>query len=107
MRVVHPICAGMDVHKEDVKGGSFIPAREIRDLRDMTRYRRRLIEERTAEVNRVQKILEDANIKLGCDVSRQPRERRKAQELQDSKGQATRSDSSRSQHCGGNILHSS
>lgn len=46
--------------------GSFIPPRDIRDLRDMTRYRRRLIEERTAEVNRVQKILEDANIKLAC-----------------------------------------
>jgi len=46
--------------------GSFIPPREIRDLRDMTRYRRKLIEERSAEVNRVQKILEDANIKLGC-----------------------------------------
>lgn len=46
--------------------GSFIHSREIRDLRDMTRYRRRLIEERTAEVNRVQKILEDANIKLAC-----------------------------------------
>lgn len=45
---------------------SFIPPREIRDLRDMTRYRRRLIEEHTAEVNRVQKILEDANIKLAC-----------------------------------------
>ena len=44
--------------------GSFIPPREIRDVRDMTRYRRRLIEEHTAEVNRVQKILEDANIKL-------------------------------------------
>lgn len=46
--------------------GSFIPPREIRDLRDMTRYRRRLVQERTAEVNRVQKILEDANIKLAC-----------------------------------------
>lgn len=46
--------------------GSFIPPREIRDLRDMTRYRRKLIDERTAEVNRVQKILEDANIKLAC-----------------------------------------
>jgi transposase len=46
--------------------GSFIPPREIRDLRDMTRYRRRLIEEHTDEVNRVQKILEDANIKLAC-----------------------------------------
>jgi transposase len=32
----------------------------------MTRYRRRLVEEHTAEVNRVQKILEDANIKLAC-----------------------------------------
>jgi len=46
--------------------GSFIPPRDIRDLRDMTRYRRRLIDERTSEVNRVQKILEDANIKLAC-----------------------------------------
>lgn len=43
---------------------SFIPPVEVRDLRDLTRYRRRLIEERSAEVNRVQKILEDANIKL-------------------------------------------
>ena len=46
--------------------GSFIPPREIRDLRDMTRYRRKLIDEHSAEVNRVHKILEDANIKLGC-----------------------------------------
>jgi transposase len=49
--------------------GSFIPPSEIRDLRDMTRYRRRLIEERSAEVNRVQKILEEANIKLASVVS--------------------------------------
>jgi len=46
--------------------GSFIPPQAIRDLRDMTRYRRRLIQEHSSEVNRVQKILEDANIKLGC-----------------------------------------
>lgn len=43
---------------------SFIPPREIRDARDLTRYRRRLIQERVAEINRVQKVLEDANIKL-------------------------------------------
>lgn len=45
--------------------GSFIPPQAIRDLRDMTRYRRRLIQERSSEVSRLQKILEDANIKLG------------------------------------------
>ena len=44
--------------------GSFIPPLEIRDLRDLTRYRRRLVQTRAAEVNRVQKILEQANIKL-------------------------------------------
>ena len=43
---------------------SFIPPVEIRDLRDLTRYRRKLVEARAAEVNRVQKILEQANIKL-------------------------------------------
>ena len=42
---------------------SFIPPVEIRDLRDLTRYRRKLVEARASEVNRVQKILEQANIK--------------------------------------------
>ncbi|HEC35158.1 MAG TPA: IS110 family transposase [Anaerolineae bacterium] len=49
--------------------GSFIPPREIRDLRDLTRYRRRLVQMRASEVNRLQKILEDANIKLASVVS--------------------------------------
>jgi transposase len=44
--------------------GSFIPPLEIRDLRDLTRYRRQLVHEHTAEVNRLQKVLETANIKL-------------------------------------------
>jgi transposase len=44
--------------------GSFIPPLEIRDLRDLTRYRRQLVHEHTAEVNRVQKVLEMANLKL-------------------------------------------
>lgn len=43
---------------------SLIPPVEIRDLRDLTRYRRKLVEARAAEVNRLQKILEQANIKL-------------------------------------------
>ena len=44
---------------------SFIPPRVIRDLRDLTRRRRRLIGNGSSEKNRVQKILEDANVKLG------------------------------------------
>ena len=43
---------------------SFIPEVEQRDLRDLTRYRTRLLGEKTAAVNRLHKILEDANIKL-------------------------------------------
>jgi transposase len=43
---------------------SFIPDVEQRDLRDLTRYRSRLIAERSSASNRLQKILEDANIKL-------------------------------------------
>lgn len=45
--------------------GSFIPPVEQRDVRDLVRYRTQLIQERTREINRVQKVLEDANIKLG------------------------------------------
>src|SRR6202790_943762 len=44
---------------------SFIPPRRIRELRDLTRRRARLQGAGTAEKNRVQKILEDANVKLG------------------------------------------
>ena len=44
--------------------GSFIPPRAIRDLRELTRYRRKVVQTRSAEVNRLQKILESANIKL-------------------------------------------
>ena len=43
---------------------SFIPDRAGRDLRELTRYRMSLVRERTAEVNRIQKVLEGANIKL-------------------------------------------
>lgn len=43
---------------------SFIPPAPIRELRELTRYRKNLVEARAREVNRVQKVLEGANIKL-------------------------------------------
>ncbi len=46
-----------------LKGG-FIPPIEVRDLRDLTRYRVSLVNERTREINRLHKLLETANIKL-------------------------------------------
>jgi transposase len=44
---------------------SFIPPRDIRELRDLTRRRRTLMQQGASERNRVQKILEDANVKIG------------------------------------------
>jgi len=44
---------------------SFVPDRAQRELRELTRYRTSLVQERSAEVNRLQKTLEGANIKLG------------------------------------------
>lgn len=70
-------------HKTDKKDGqwlahllrhamitpSFIPPRAIRELRDLTRRRKRMLGNATSERNRVQKILEDANVKLGSVLS--------------------------------------
>jgi len=50
--------------------GSFVPPVEIRNLRDMTRYRRKLDGAVTAEKNRMIRILEDANIKLSTVLSK-------------------------------------
>ena len=49
--------------------GSFVPPPAIGRLRDLTRYRKKLVEERTREVQRVQKLLETAGIKLDSVVS--------------------------------------
>jgi len=49
--------------------GSYIPNREQRELKEYIRYRRSMIEERARELNRVQKVLEGANIKLSSVVS--------------------------------------
>jgi transposase len=48
---------------------SYIPEAPQRALRDLVRYRTKLIQERSSEINRVQKVLEDANIKLASVVS--------------------------------------
>lgn len=67
-------------HKTDVKDSewiadllrhglltpSFIPPKPIRQLRELTRYRKTLVQERAQEVNRLQKVLESANIKLAA-----------------------------------------
>jgi transposase len=49
--------------------GSFIPPLPQRDLRDLTRSRTNLVRERVTVVNRLQKVLEWANIKLAAVVS--------------------------------------
>ncbi len=48
---------------------SFIPDRGQRELRELVRYRRSVVEERTREANRLQKVLEGANLKLGSVAS--------------------------------------
>src|SRR2546423_2783249 len=48
---------------------SFIPPQPIRDLRDLVRYRKSLVYARNQEVNRLHKLLETANIKLGSVAS--------------------------------------
>ncbi|GAE28652.1 mobile element protein [Halalkalibacter wakoensis JCM 9140] len=48
---------------------SYIPDRNQRELRELVRYRRSIIEERARQYNRIQKVLEGANIKLGSVVS--------------------------------------
>ena len=49
---------------------SFVPPQPQRELRDLTRYRKSLVWERGREANRLQKMLEDANIKLASVASR-------------------------------------
>jgi transposase len=58
-----------DLLQHGLLKASFIPSAPQRELRELTRYRVRLTEERAREVNRVQKTLEDTNLKLGDVVS--------------------------------------
>lgn len=54
-----------DLLQHGLLKGSFIPPAPQRELRELTRYRVSLTQERTRTVNRLQKTLEDTNIKLG------------------------------------------
>jgi transposase len=54
-----------DLLRHGLLKASFVPDRPQRELRALTRYRTTLIRERAAEINRIQKTLEGANIKLG------------------------------------------
>ena len=58
-----------DLLRHGLLRGSFVPDRAARELRELTRYRSSLVRERTAEVNRLQKTLEGANLKLASVVS--------------------------------------
>lgn len=58
-----------DLTRHGLVKASFIPDREQRELREMTRYRQDLIEERAREINRIQAVLEGANIKLASVIT--------------------------------------
>ena len=57
------------LHEHGLLRSSFVPPVAIRELRDLTRYRKRLIQTHTSETQRVQKVLEDAGIKLDSVAS--------------------------------------
>lgn len=83
MRRISRRCRGIQGRKTDVKDAqwiadllahglvrpSFIPQRAQRELRDLTRYRTSFVRERATLVNRVQKVLEGANLKLASVAS--------------------------------------
>lgn len=58
-----------DLLQHGLLRGSFVPPRPIRELRDLTRMRATLAQERSAVINRIEKTLEDPNLKLGVVVS--------------------------------------
>ena len=58
-----------DLLRHGLLRGSFIPDKDQREYRDLTRYRNSRTEERTREINRLQKFLEGVNIKLSSHVS--------------------------------------
>ena len=54
-----------DLVRHGLVNASYIPNREQRELREITRYRQEVIAERARELNRIQTVLEGCNIKLG------------------------------------------
>jgi transposase len=55
-----------DLLRHGLLKASFIPPEPIRELRELTRYRKTLVQARAQEVNRLHKVLESANLKLGA-----------------------------------------
>jgi transposase len=58
-----------DLLKHGLLRASYVPTKPQRQLRDLTRYRTKLVQQRAQVVNRLQKVLEDANIKLSSVVT--------------------------------------
>ena len=58
-----------DLLQHGLLRGSFVPPRPIRELRDLTRMRATLAQERSSVISRIEKTLEDPNLKLGVVVS--------------------------------------
>lgn len=58
-----------DLLQHGLLKASYIPSKEQRELREIVRYRKNLVEERSREINRLEKTLEGANIKLSSFVS--------------------------------------
>ena len=58
-----------DLVRHGLVKASFVPSREQRELREMVRYRNEIINERARELNRIQAVLEGANIKLSSIVT--------------------------------------
>lgn len=58
-----------DLARHGLIANSFVPPRAIRELRDLTRYRRKLVQAQAAERNRLIKLLESASIKLSGVIS--------------------------------------
>jgi transposase len=58
-----------DLLQHGLLRGSFVPPRPIRELRDLTRMRASLAQERSSIINRIEKTLEDPNLKLGVVAS--------------------------------------
>ena len=58
-----------DLLKHGLLKASYVPEKSQRALRDLTRYRTKVVQQRSQVVNRLQKVLEDANIKLSSVAS--------------------------------------
>src|SRR5262245_41710266 len=58
-----------DLHAHGLIRGSFVPPREVAELRSLMRARKQLVRERSSHTQRIQKTLEEANVKLDSVIS--------------------------------------